>query len=79
MVQDSMDEGEFFVAAKFYIGRVLNMKAIARTFKLLWRTRKGFEVRDMGNHGVLFVFLDRADVDHVIQGEPWSFDNTLWH
>ena len=31
----------------------------------------------MGNHRVLFVFLDRADVDHVIQGEPWAFDKHL--
>ena len=77
VVQDSMEEGEFFMAARFYTGRVLNMEAIARTFKMLWRTRKGFEVRDMGNHRVLFVFLDRADVDHVIQGEPWSFDKHL--
>ena len=44
VVQDSMEEGDFFVVAKFYIGRVLNMEAIARTFKMLWRTRKGFEV-----------------------------------
>ena len=77
VVQDSMEEGEFFVVARFYIGRVLNMEAITRTFKMLWRTRKGFEVRDMGNHRVLFVFLDRADVDHVIQGEPWAFDKHL--
>ena len=77
VVQDSMEEGEFFVVARFYFGRVLNMEAIARTFKMLWRTRKGFEVRDMGNHRVLFVFLDRADVDHVIQGEPWAFDKHL--
>ena len=53
------------------------MDAIAHTFKLLWRTRKGFEVRDMGNHRVLFVFLDKRDVDQVIRGEPWTFDKHL--
>ncbi|XP_075645254.1 uncharacterized protein At4g02000-like [Castanea sativa] len=31
----------------------------------------------MGNHRVLFIFMDRADVEHVIQGEPWSFDKHL--
>ena len=53
------------------------MDAIARTFKLLWRTRKGFEMRDMGNHRVLFVFLDKRDVDQVIRGEPWTLDKHL--
>ena len=53
------------------------MDAIACTFKLLWRTRKGFEVCDMGNHRVLFVFLDKRDVDQVIRGEPRAFDKQL--
>ena len=53
------------------------MDAIARTFKLLWRTKKGFEMRDMGNHRVLFVFLDKRDVDQVIRGELWTFDKHL--
>lgn len=62
--------GDYFLAANFYTRRVLSMEAIARTFKLVWRTRKGFEVRDMGNHLVLFSFSDESDVARVMQGEP---------
>jgi len=53
------------------------MEAIAQTFKLLWHTKKGFEVRDMGNHQVLFLFFEESDVDKVLAGEPWSFDKYL--
>ena len=53
------------------------MEAIANTFKLLWRTCKGFEVRDMGNHRVLFEFQDALDIDRVLRGEPWLFDKFL--
>ena len=42
------------VAAKFFTHRVLNIEAVARTFKPLWRTKLGFEVKDVGNHIVLF-------------------------
>ena len=49
-VHDSGFEGKHLLIAKFFTGRVLNMEAIARNFKLLWHTKKGFEVRDMGNH-----------------------------
>lgn len=69
--------GDYFLAANFYTRRVLSMEAIARTFKLVWRTRKGFEVRDMGNHLVLFSFSDESDVARVMQGEPLSFDKHL--
>ncbi|KAK9988559.1 hypothetical protein SO802_028798 [Lithocarpus litseifolius] len=65
------------IAAKFFTRRVLNMEAIARTFKQLWATKKGFEVKDLGNHVVLFVFSDKTDADRVLLGEPWSYDKYL--
>ena len=53
------------------------MEAIAQTFKQLWLTKKGFEVKDMGNHVVLFVFSDKTDANRVLLGEPWSYDKYL--
>ena len=50
LLQESVVKEEFFVAARFFRWRVLSMEAIARTFKLLWSTHKGFEVKDIGNH-----------------------------
>ena len=42
------------------------MEAIARTFKPLWCTKRGFEVKDMENHIVLFVFAKESDADRVL-------------
>lgn len=63
-------EGKFLLAARFFIGRVLSMEVVARTFKILWHTKKGFEVRDMGDHRVLFVFSVESDIDKVLSREP---------
>ena len=63
IMEESEDECEFFLVARFYTGWVLNMEAIAKTLKLLWQARKDFEVRDMGNHTVLFIFRDERDVE----------------
>ena len=76
-VDDGGLEGKFLLAARFFTGRVLNIEAIAHTFKILWHTKKGFEARDMGDHCVLFVFSEQSDVDRVLAGEPWSFDKNL--
>ena len=65
------------LAAKVFTRCVLNMKAIARTFKMLWQTKGGFEVKDVGNHVVLFLFSDKLDVNRVLLGEPWSYDKHL--
>ena len=32
------------LAAKFYTRRVINVEAIARTFKPIWQTRKSFSI-----------------------------------
>nr|POE75835.1 uncharacterized protein CFP56_05105 [Quercus suber] len=42
-----------------------------------WHVKKGFEARDMGNHCVLFVFMEEFDIDKVLASEPWSFDKNL--
>ena len=76
-VQDDLFGEEFLLAARFFTVRAINIEAIGRTLKLLWRTKKGFEVRDMGNHRVLFIFSDEMDLDWVLKGEPWSFDKHL--
>lgn len=74
LVTDSGLDGKYLLAARFFIGRVLCMEAIARTFKLLCHSKKGFDVRDMGDHRVLFFFIEDFDVDKVLAGEPWSFN-----
>ena len=61
-MEDGEPEQGYFLAARFYTSRALKMEAIANTFKLLCRTHKGFEVRDIGNHRVLFEFRDALDI-----------------
>ena len=55
-VREEPTREESFIVARFFTRRVISIEAVARTFKLLWRTKKGFEVRDMGNHRVLSAF-----------------------
>ena len=57
--------------------KAINIEAIGRTLKLLCRTKKGLEVRDMGNHRVLFIFSHESNLDWVLKGESWTFDKHL--
>ncbi|KAL0000565.1 hypothetical protein SO802_014346 [Lithocarpus litseifolius] len=68
---------EYTMAAKFLRPRVLNTEAIARTFSPLWRSRNGFQVREVGDHTRLFVFDNAEEVDKILACEPWSFDRLL--
>ena len=71
------DKPQSFLAAKFLTRRSLNVEAVARTFKPLWRTDQGFTIRDMGNNILVIVFDEEADRERVLQGEPWAYDKHL--
>lgn len=65
------------LAARFMTRRALNVEAVGRTFKPLWRARKDFEIREVGDHVLIFVFELEVDAERVLAAEPWSFDKHL--
>ena len=65
------------IAGWFLTRRRINIEAIAKTFRPLWRADKGFTLRDMGENKVLFTFQDSIDAELVIQNGLWSYDRSL--
>ena len=68
---------EVILATKFLTRRALNIEAIGRTLKPLWKSQNGFEMRDVGNHIILFVFSNVIEADRIIATEPWTYDKNL--
>lgn len=65
------------LAAKFFTKRTLNMEAVVRTFRPLWRTKESFVATNMGNNVMLFTFGLEVDAEKVLLGQPWSYDRHL--
>ena len=70
-------KNEFMIVAKFLTPRVLNMDAVGRTFKRVWRCSDGFMIRNMNEHQMLFGFDEERDVNWILMNQPWSFDKHL--
>nr|POE70499.1 hypothetical protein CFP56_22899 [Quercus suber] len=51
------------LAGKFFTKRVLNVDAVARTFKPLWRVSGELKIRDLGENILLFEFDDNLDME----------------
>ena len=73
----SLESPAFVLAAKFFTRRTVNVEAIARTFKPLWKTARGFTVKDMGENRMVFTFEDEVDLERVLLNEPWTYDKYL--
>lgn len=57
---------KFILAAKFLATRLLNMDVVARTFKQVSRSTGGFKIQNIGDHKVLFIFDNLADIDKIL-------------
>lgn len=63
---------EVVLAAKFLNRRAFNVYAIRRAFRSLWKTRKIFNIREVGDHLFLFFFETANDTERVLRSKPWS-------
>ncbi|KAL0009751.1 hypothetical protein SO802_004859 [Lithocarpus litseifolius] len=71
-----VDQG-LVLAGKFCTKRRVNLEAAGRALRSVWRIKKDFEVSDMGENRVLFLFRDKEDLDRVLLQGPWSFDKYI--
>ena len=67
----------FRLAAKFFMKRVVNAKAVARTFKPLWKLCAELKIHGIGGNLLLFEFDDTIDLERVLEFEPWTYDKSL--
>ncbi|XP_050277735.1 uncharacterized protein At4g02000-like [Quercus robur] len=60
--------------AKLFTKRQVNIEALSRTLRSMWRSIQEFEIRDLGSNTVLLLFSDEADTLKILAQQPWSFD-----
>lgn len=79
VLKNQLQSLEFIIATKFLTKCVLNMEAMAGTFRQLWRSTDGFKfkIRNLDDHLVLFVFKNQGDIDRILLSKPWCFDKHL--
>jgi hypothetical protein len=76
-LSSSRDKEKPTLLAKFFTRRVINVEAVTRTFKPLWRSKRGFSARDMGDNLMLFEFEELPALERVHLTELWSYDKYL--
>ena len=76
-LDDEISTKNFTMAAKILTKQALNVEAVTKTLSLLWRLVKGFKVRKISDHVLLFTFEKKDEVERIMSNAPWSFDKHL--
>ena len=74
---DGVIDDSFVLVAKFFTKQKINLEAVARTFRIVWKSDGDFEFRDLGNNKALIVFTGEVDMNRVLLQSPWTFDKYL--
>lgn len=68
---------EYPLVGKFLTEKNINFNAMQNVMASLWRPKQGLEIHDVGNQRYVFIFYHIMDVKKVLEGGPWSFEQSL--
>ena len=70
IIQEPVPEEGLVLLGKFYTKRRVNLESVARVLKSVWKTEATFEVSDLGENKVMFLFQKKDDMDRVLFLSP---------
>ena len=65
------------IVGKVLSNKRVNREAFMRVIGKIWQIRKGMEIESVTGNTFSFHFRDAYDLERVMLGGPWSFDNAL--
>ncbi|WOH11482.1 hypothetical protein DCAR_0830969 [Daucus carota subsp. sativus] len=74
--EDVSRDNRFILVGRFLTERNINFLAMQNVLAALWRPQKGIEIHDIGNLRYAFVFYHVLDIQKVVEGGPWSFEQS---
>lgn len=76
-VDTAINKYELCVVARFLTERNINVNAMKTKMADVWRPAMGINIKEMEPGIFLFQFYHREDMQWVLRGGPWSFDNAM--
>lgn len=80
IVEDAVteqDKDSFVLIGRFLTERNINFKAMQNVLSTVWRPKEGVEIYDIGEMRYSFVFYHPMDVQKVVDGGPWAFEQGM--
>ncbi|KAL8551821.1 hypothetical protein ACS0TY_000757 [Phlomoides rotata] len=66
---------DFYLVGRFLTDKDYNFNIMKNRMAAIWKSNKGVLFKNIGNGRMLVQFFHRLDINRVMDGGPWSFDN----
>ncbi|KAK2662525.1 hypothetical protein Ddye_001099 [Dipteronia dyeriana] len=77
LMNDAKKRLSLKLVGKILSNKMVNRNAFMRVIGKIWQVRHGVDIESIAGNMFSFQFRDEYDLDKVIYGGPWSFDNAL--
>lgn len=67
----------YVLVGRFLTEKNINFNAMQNVIASLWRPKEGMEIVDLGGQRYSFVFYQILDIHRVLEGGPWTFEQSL--
>lgn len=77
-VLEHQESYDMFLVGRFLTEAVIKFDPMLNTLVYVWRPLRAVSLKELGNDRYLFCFFCEVDVERIINGNPWAFNNHLW-
>lgn len=67
----------YVLIGRFLTEKNINFNAMQNVLASIWRPKEGVEIHDLGDMRYSFVFYHPLDVQKIVEGGPWSFEQGM--
>lgn len=75
--EKEVNKYEFCAVGRFLTERNVNVRAMKTKLADIWRPAMGINIKEIEHEIFLFQFYHKEDLNWVMRGGPWSFDNAM--
>ena len=74
-----INRGQFCIIGKLLAEKLISKETIKETLLCLWRVRKSFTFKILGENLFIIEFEEASDKARVLEGRPWIYEgNFFW-
>ncbi|XP_075473732.1 uncharacterized protein At4g02000-like [Primulina tabacum] len=77
ILQIADDANELCLVGIFLTERQINLNIMKQRLSSIWRPGKRVTIREIGFKRFIFQFYHSVDLQRILEGGPWTFDNNF--